>query len=213
MKRSTLFFATLALFLAACSGNDAKFEGVWQSVNDPSKQIIFTAIGKSITFETRNMTSPIQGLPGKFNEEANALEFDQGNGTKSSLVYVDSTKHILGLGDEFERATSIAQDKTEASEAAAEETQPAPAENTEATPSTVAPTKGSCDKGDILVISGNNVRVRNEPDISKQNILFQVHKGYEVVRLGDKKVDGQKWYKVCYEGNIGWVSGQYAAKK
>jgi hypothetical protein len=208
MKFNYLYFAAVLFIVTSCSGDKGKFEGVWQSVNDPSRQIIFTEIGKSITFETRNMNSPLQGLPGKLNADENALIFDQGNGSQSSLVYVDSTQHIVGLGDEFERATSVAQDKMEAKEASEEPAESAPAENTQ-----VTPTKGSCDNGDILVISGNNVRVRNEPDVTKQNILFQVHKGYEVVYLDDKKVDGQKWYKVCYDGNIGWVSGQYAAKK
>jgi hypothetical protein len=211
MKFSTLLFAALVLVLVSCSSNDAKFEGVWQSVNDPSKQIIFTSLGQSITFETRNMTSPLQGLPGKLNEEENSLLFDQGNGTQSSLVYVDSTQHIVGLGDEFEKATSVAQDLQEAKEASEDTSAPATEETTTTTSPTT--TKGNCDKGDILVITGNNVRVRNEPDVTKQNILFQVHKGYEVTRLGDKNVDGQKWYNVCYDGNIGWVSGQYASKK
>jgi Bacterial SH3 domain len=208
MKLSPLLLSAIVFVLASCSNDTGKFEGVWQSINDPSKQIIFTNIGSSITFETRNMTSPAQGLPGKLNEDGNALVFDQGNGSKSSLVYIDSTQHIIGFGDEFERATSIAQDKSEASEASEDPADSAPAETTDA-----STTKSSCDQGDILVISGNNVRVRNEPDVTKQNILFQVHKNYEVVRLDDKTVDGQKWYKVCYDGNIGWVSGQYAAKK
>ncbi len=124
------------------------------------------------------MTSPLQGLPGKLNEEENSLLFDQGNGTQSSLVYVDSTQHIVGLGDEFEKATSVAQDQQEAKEASEDTSAPATEETT--TTTTPATTKGNCEKGDMLMITGNNVRVRNEPDVTKQNILFQVHKGYEV---------------------------------
>ena len=62
-------------------------------------------------------------------------------------------------------------------------------------------------------ITGDNVRLRTEPDVTKQNILMQLNKGYEVIHLGDKMVDNQKWYKVCYDGNIGWVSGQYGSMK
>ena len=74
-------------------------------------------------------------------------------------------------------------------------------------------TNSKCRKGKALVISGDNVRLRTEPDVTKQNILMQLNKGYEVVQLGDKDVAGQKWYNVCYDGSIGWVSGQYAIAK
>ncbi len=209
MKLSSFLLTTLVLTLAACSSDADNFSGVWQSVNDPSKQIIFTNSGKTYSFETRNIKTDLQGIPGTYNAKAHALEFDNGKGDTIQLVYNASVKHIVGLDDEFEKATTAAAEKEDdtssSSETATEETKPEEAATSEST--------SSCDKGDILVISGNNVRVRNEPDVTKQNILFQVHKGYEVIHLDDKNVDGQKWYKVCYDGNIGWVSGQYAAKK
>ena len=208
MKLSYLLLSALVFILTACSSDADNFSGVWQSVNDPSKQIIFTHSGKTYSFETRNIKTALQGVPGTYNAKEHALEFDNGKGDTIQLVYNASVKHIVGLDDEFEKATTAVAEKEENSdttEAATEETKSADAE-----PST--PTN-NCDKGNVLVISGNNVRVRNEPDVTKQNILFQVHKGYEVIHLDDKNVDGQKWYKVCYDGNIGWVSGQYAAKK
>lgn len=208
MKLSYFLISALVFILSACSSDADNFSGVWQSVNDPSKQIIFTRSGKTYSFETRNITTSLQGLPGTYNAKEHALEFDNGKGDTIQLVYNASVKHFVGLDDEFEKATNGTADKAEdkdTTEIAAEETKPEEAEST--TPS------ANCDKGDVLVISGNNVRVRNEPDVTKQNILFQVHKGYEVIHLADKNVGGQKWYKVCYDGNIGWVSGQYAAKK
>jgi hypothetical protein len=208
MKLSYLLLSALVIALTACSNDADNFSGVWQSVNDPSRQIIFTNSGKTYSFETRNIKTAIQGVPGTYNAKAHALEFDNGKGDTIQLVYNASVKRIVGLDDEFEKATAAVAEKeenTDNTETAEEEIKSADAE-----PSS---TSTNCDKGDVLVISGNNVRVRNEPDVTKQNILFQVHKGYEVIHLDDKNVDGQKWYKVCYDGNIGWVSGQYAAKK
>ncbi len=208
MKLSYLLLSALVFILTACSSDADNFSGVWQSVNDPSKQIIFTHSGKTYSFETRNIKTDLQGIPGTYNAKDHALEFDNGKGDTIQLVYNASVKHIVGLDDEFEKATTAVAEKEEgkdSTETATEETKSEEAATSEST--------SSCDKGDILVISGNNVRVRNEPDVTKQNILFQVHKGYEVIHLDDKNVDGQKWYKVCYDGNIGWVSGQYAAKK
>ncbi|MDZ4747425.1 MAG: SH3 domain-containing protein [Saprospiraceae bacterium] len=208
MKLSYPLFTAFVLMIASCSNDAEKFEGVWQSVNDSSKQIIFTRSGKTYSFETRNIASAIQGIPGTYNAKEHALEFDNGKGDTTQLVYNASVKHIVGLGDEFEKTSNAAVEKEEAKDSAekvTEETKPEDAE--------ISAVSTNCDKGDVLVIGGNNVRVRNEPDVTKQNILFQVHKGYEVIHLDDKNVDGQKWYKVCYDGNIGWVSGQYAAKK
>ncbi len=208
MKLSYLLLSALVVTLTACSSDADNFSGEWQSVNDPSRQIIFTSSGKTYSFETRNIKTDLQGIPGTYNAKAHALEFDNGKGDTIQLVYNASVKHIVGLDDEFEKASGAVAEKAEdkdSTETATEEIKSAEAE-----PSA---TSTNCAKGDVLVISGNNVRVRNEPDVTKQNILFQVHKGYEVIHLDDKKVDGQKWYKVCYDGNIGWVSGQYAAKK
>lgn len=208
MKLSYLLFSAFIVVLSACSSDADNFSGVWQSVNDHSKQLIFTRSGKTYSFETRNISTSLQGVPGTYNAKEHALEFDNGKGDTIQLVYNASVKRIVGLDDEFEKAsTAVAEEEAnkDTTEATTEETKSADAETSEAST--------SCDKGDILVISGNNVRVRNEPDVTKQNILFQVHKGYEVTHIDDKNVDGQKWYKVCYDGNIGWVSGQYAAKK
>jgi Bacterial SH3 domain len=208
MKFNYLYFSAIFLVITSCSSDTEKFEGVWQSVNDPSKQIIITGTGSTFSFETRNIESTLEGTPGTYNKEAHALEFVSDKGDTTQLVYNDSDKHLVGLGESFEKTTNAAvENKTETApeEVPAEAT---PAENTQ-----VSDNATNCDKGNILVITGNNVRVRNEPDLTKQNILFQVHKNYEVVHLGDKTVDGQKWYKVCYDGNIGWVSGQYASKK
>ena len=217
MKLYILPLAAMLIVITSCSNDSGKFSGVWQSINDPSKQLIFTHSGKTYSFETRNIASAVQGLPGTYNADKHALEFDNGKGEITLLVYNGSVKHIVGLGEEFEKSTNAVLDKEGGEETTqntgGEETpektaEAAPSENTQ-----VSENAKNCDKGDLLVISGNNVRVRTEPDVTKQNILFQVHKGYEVVRLGDKTVDGQKWYKVCYDGNIGWVSGQYASKK
>ena len=212
MKLYFLLLTVMLLVATSCSDDSGKFSGVWQSVNDPSKQLIFTHSGKTFSFETRNIASAAQGLPGTYNGDKHALEFDNGKGEITLLTYNDSSKHIVGLGEEFEKSPNAILDKPEG-ETTAESTPEKTTEETPAENTQVSDNPKNCDKGDLLVISGNNVRVRSEPDLTKQNILFQVHKGYEVVHLDDKTVDGQKWYKVCYDGNIGWVSGQYASKK
>ncbi len=212
--KSYILLPTILLALISCSDKSAKFAGTWQQTDDVSKQITILQTGKTFTFET-NLESPFEGVPGTYNSDKKTLDFDNGSGTTVSFLFNDISQHILALGQEFEKtsdATADLSDDTEAEPMAETMTD----ETTEPTPSASADEtekSTSCGKGNLLVIGGNNVRVRNEPDITKQNILFQVHKGFEVVHQGDKTVDGQKWYKVCYEGNIGWVSGQYAAKK
>lgn len=208
MKFFYLYLSAILFVITSCSGDADIFSGVWQSVNDPSKQIIFAQSGDTFTFETSKIASSFQGIPGTYNSDENALVFDNGNGATTKLIYDASSHHILGLGEEFERTTNNVAETKEDKEAGQHPTEIVPAENAPGTTTTT-----NCDAGEILVISGNNVRVRHEPDLTKQNILFQVHKGYEVVRLNDRIVDGQKWYKVCYDGNFGWVSGQYAAAK
>jgi hypothetical protein len=210
MKLFTLLFSLLVITMTSCSDDSDQFTGTWQAVDDPSKQLVVTRSGKSFTIETSNLTSSLDGTTGVYNPETNALEFSDGNGNTTTLAYNDSTRHIMGLDVEFVKAGDIAAVTKSVPD------QPAETATSNSTPSEdtgVATTPSNCDKGEILVITGNNVRVRNEPDITKQNILMQVHKNYEVVRLGDKMVDGQKWYRICYDGNLGWVSGQYAKKK
>ncbi|MGB4849456.1 MAG: SPOR domain-containing protein [Saprospiraceae bacterium] len=66
---------------------------------------------------------------------------------------------------------------------------------------------------EAILISGDNVRVRTEPtSASDDNILLRVNKG-NIAKLIDKTVNsfGEKWYKICYDGKIGWVSGQFAS--
>lgn len=220
MKLSSLLLAVFVLLFTACSTDADKFEGVWQSVNDPSKQIIFSKSGKTFTFETRNLKTSLEGTPGTYNDVDHALEFVDESGETIQLVYNVSADHILGLGEEFVKSGQAAAER-EADEDTGDEQEPdedtgnadEDADSAPAQTSDVSSNSSNCDKGEMLIITGNNVRVRNEPDITKQNILMQVHKNFEVVRLDDRTVDGQKWYKICYDGNIGWVSGQYASKK
>jgi hypothetical protein len=208
MKSSYLILAALWCVFASCSNDTEKFTGLWQSVKDPSKQLTITHSEKTYRLETRNIEPSALGLTGIYNDGKDALEFDKGNGDLTVLTYNAPTNHLIGLGDEFEKSTTAVNENTEAETTSEKTTEATAGENTE-----VAENEVNCAKGDVLVITGNNVRVRNEPDLTKQNILFQVHLNYEVIHLDDKTVDGQKWYKVCYDGNIGWVSGQYAKRK
>lgn len=215
MKSSPILLIAILFFLTSCgSGNAGQFEGTWQSLDDPSQQIVFNRSGKTITFATKNLESSVEGLPGTYNKKSHAVEFVDGNGDTTALVYNETTQHISGLGVEFTKAGAAAVENAEETNDAEETVSD---EETSNTASAVDPkdtsSTASCAKGDILVITGNNVRLRNEPDVTKQNILMQVHKNFQVVRMADKTVDGQKWYKVCYDGNIGWVSGQYASAK
>ena len=214
MKLFTLLFSALVITMTSCSDDADQFTGTWQAVDDPSKQLVVSRSGKSFTVEANNIGSSLEGTTGIYNPETNMLEFADGNGNTTTLAYNDSTKHIMGLDVEFEKAGKLAAAPEVKPEQATEpETETATSDKASNENTGVATTPSNCDKGETLVITGNNVRVRNEPDVTKQNILMQVHKNYEVVRLGDKMVDGQKWYRICYDGNLGWVSGQYAVKK
>jgi uncharacterized protein YgiM (DUF1202 family) len=209
MKSTYLFLAALCFVFVSCSNDAEKFAGIWQSVKDPSKQITITHSGKTFSVDTRNIEPAVQGLTGAYNADKDGLEFAHESGDTILLTYDATANHIIGLGSEFEKATTtVASETPDAEETAEKKEEATPAEN-----ENVSDNAANCDKGDMLVITGNNVRVRNEPDLTKQNILLQVHKNYEVVQLDSKTVDGQKWYKICYDGNIGWVSGQYATKK
>ncbi len=211
--KSYIILPAIFLTLIACSDKSAKFAGTWQQTDDAANQITITQTGKTFTFET-NLDSPFEGVPGTYNSDKKSLDFDNGSGTTVSFLFNDISQHILALGHEFEKGVAAstegpAEDEQGPEEAVAEQTSDdAPSEPVQDAEKTT-----TCGKGNAYSITGNNVRVRAEPDITKQNILFQVHKGYEVVQLDDKTVDGQKWYKVCYDGNMGWVSGQYATKK
>ena len=200
----SLFF----LFLMACSSDADKFTGTWQSVKDPSRKIIITQTGDNYTFEAMNIRTSLAGKPGTYNAKNNALDFTNDDNTIAQLVYNESVNHIIGLDDEFEKSATETSEAPAGNEAEASADTPA---NNEEEQAPAADEKASgCAEGDMLKITGNNVRVRQEPDVTNQNILFQVHMNFEVVKLDDKTVDGQKWYKVCYEGQEGWVSGQYA---
>lgn len=64
---------------------------------------------------------------------------------------------------------------------------------------------------EIARITGDNVRVRSEPDSGNDdNIVQRVNKG-NLARILDKTTNqaGETWFKICYDGQIGWVIGNY----
>src|SRR5687768_1591591 len=202
--KPSYFYLLALLIITACFGNDSgKFPGVWQSIHDPSQRIMITKSDGDYFFETSNLESDLQGVAGTYNTKEHALDFDNGSGTVARFVYNVSVQHMLALGKEFEKVSDdlpeVKQDETTSAEPSVKDND--------------VTKKAECEKGDALVINGNNVRLRQDPDVTKQNILMQLNKGYEVVRIDEKTVDGQIWYKVCYDGQTGWVSGQYAAAK
>jgi len=77
---------------------------------------------------------------------------------------------------------------------------------------------GSCDSspkiGDqALFIIGEGVRVRSDPDASNlDNILFKLGKR-DIPKVIDKTTNlkGELWYKICYDGKLGWIISQYTA--
>ena len=202
--KPSYFYLLALLFITACFGNDSgKFPGVWQNIHDPSQRIMITKSDGDYFFETSNLESDLQGVAGTYNTKEHALDFDNGRGTVTRFVYNVSVQHMLALGKEFEKVSDdlpeVKQDETTSAENSVKDND--------------ATRKVECEKGDALVINGNNVRLRQDPDVTKQNILMKLNKGYEVVRMDEKTVDGQIWYKVCYDGQTGWVSGQYAVAK
>lgn len=219
MKPLHLLLSTVLLLIISCTSGDIdEFAGKWQHIEDPAKTITITQSGKHFYFKTSNIESSAQDFAGSYNPKRHALEFDNGNGTITTFVYDSDAKHLLALGEKFEKISGELAEGQEEEKPAEEEnedkdTSESITRSTSSETSEGSASGAKCGKGKILVISGNNVRLRTEPDVTKQNILMQFHKGYEVIHLDDKDVDGQKWYKVCYEGNTGWVSGQYAAMK
>ena len=77
---------------------------------------------------------------------------------------------------------------------------------------------GSCESsqkiGDqALFIIGEGVRVRSDPDASNlDNILFKVSKR-DIPKVIDKTINqkGELWYKICYDGKLGWIISQYTS--
>lgn len=207
----------LMLILSCTSGDIDQFAGEWQQVDDPSKKITITQSGKNFFFKTINIESSAQNFAGIYNPKRHSLEFDNGNGTITTFVYNSDAQHLLALGEKFEKVSGEMsegqEEKLTGEETAEEDTSESFTGTTSSETSDGSASATKCGKGKILIISGNNVRLRTEPDVTKQNILMQFHKGYEVIHLDDKDVNGQKWYKVCYDGNTGWVSGQYASMK
>lgn len=64
---------------------------------------------------------------------------------------------------------------------------------------------------EVALITGDNVRVRSEPDSGNdKNIVHRVNKG-NLARILDKTTNpaGETWFKICYDGQIGWVIVNY----
>ena len=211
MKLNYLYLVSILFVITSCSVNKAdKFVGEWQKIDDPSEKLIVTQSGKNFIYETSEESG--KRIPGTYNSDKDALEFDNGTGTTITFIFDPATHHLLASGEEFEKIEGPAADAL-SEDTPAEET---PEEETNidtSEPQDEKVSSSKCAKGDPLVINGNNVRLRTEPDVTKQNILLQLNKGNEVVRLDDKDVDGQKWFKVCHDGQTGWVSGQFASLK
>ena len=66
---------------------------------------------------------------------------------------------------------------------------------------------------DLGECTGNNVRLREEPD-TEAAIIGQVNKGDSFVLLDVKDVDGEKWYLIDHPTKQGsaWIFGKYVKK-
>lgn len=65
--------------------------------------------------------------------------------------------------------------------------------------------------GETALITGDNVRVRTEPNSQDDsNIVQRVNKG-NLAKVLDRTTNpsGETWFKICYDGQIGWVIGSY----
>lgn len=211
MKLHYLYLICILFAITSCGGNNAeKFVGEWQKMDDPSETLTVTQSGKNFIYESSEEAG--KRIPGTYNADQDVLEFDNGTGTTITFIFDPATNHLLAAGEEFEKSSEPSPD-AEAEVVPAEETPEEETNLATSTPDSEKETTSKCAKGDALVINGNNVRLRTEPDVTKQNILLQLNKGNEVVHLDDKDVAGQKWYKVCHDGQTGWVSGQFASLK
>ena len=211
MKLNYLYLVSILFVVTSCGGNKAeKFVGEWQKLDDPNERLIVTQSGKNFIYESSVEAG--MRVPGTYNADKDALEFDNGTGATITFIFDPATNHLLASGEEFEKVAELSSD-AETEETTSEETPEEETSLASSEPGAGQETPSKCAKGDAIVINGNNVRLRSEPDVTKQNILLQLNKGNEVVHLDDKDVDGQKWYKVCHDGQTGWVSGQFASLK
>ena len=60
-----------------------------------------------------------------------------------------------------------------------------------------------------VLVTGNNVNVRSGAG-TNYGVVTTVQKGQELIYLGVKTVNGQKWYNVEVKGKKGWIIGTYA---
>lgn len=66
---------------------------------------------------------------------------------------------------------------------------------------------------DLGECTGNNVRLREEPD-TESEIVGKVNKGDVFVMLDAKKINGKKWYLIDHPTKKGssWIFGKYVKK-
>lgn len=70
---------------------------------------------------------------------------------------------------------------------------------------------------DQLMVTGDNVNVRAEPDTEQDNKLFQLSSGdiVSIVQKGEMAEIGGKldyWYKISQNGQEGWIFGTFTSK-
>lgn len=70
---------------------------------------------------------------------------------------------------------------------------------------------------DELMVVGENVNVRSEPDVKQENKIFQLNTGdvCKILKRGDMDEIGGKldyWYNISNNGKSGWIFGTFTSK-
>ena len=66
-------------------------------------------------------------------------------------------------------------------------------------------------QADRVLVYGNPVNVRDKAGFSS-NVIGQVHKGDTLIYYDSKKVDGETWFKIDYNGRQAYIVGYLARK-
>ena len=204
MDLKKLILATFLLYIASigCKMGDPDLSGIWldaqeKEILDIKKQgtlyviqhIIPQADDQVYTGALENNKIRVGGFVGDINyePEGNKLYLYGKAYTKSSYTSL-----------EFQKPQSASRDVT---------ISPNNPSTNSATPSSPC-----SDHEYVVTITGDGVRMRSEPDLTKDNVITHLSKGTDLASIDMKEVGDQTWFKVCYQDKIGWVNSQFATR-
>lgn len=205
----TPLLGSMLILFSSCNNNSSsKFLGRWQEVKDGSNSFTITQSGKNFIFEMHNAEYNGTRTTATYDKEKDILQFNTPLGTKIDFIYDKNSKRLLAAGKEFIKITDSGDiGEVEAPRPKEEKYVQKPISEEEMRKYE----KCTSTTGLGVIITGDNVRLRSEPDLTKDNIILLLKKGTEAADMSDVEHMTEGWIKICYDGKTGWVSDDYTS--